>query len=190
MTRNGGKASARVAASRLWKIVHIKDYPHNARTHPPAQIKLLAELLKRFGPDQDIVVDEKGVILKGHGRKLAAIEAGLARFPVTQRVGLTENDKAAMRIADNQVALLAGWDSELVRFEITKLQRDEYPIELLGFGEAQLVSFMTTPQPPSAFGTFDETIETAHECPKCGYKWSGNSAPAPEPPPAQKKKKK
>lgn len=172
-----------VLPSKKWRLEDIKPYSHNPRTHPPAQIKLLGELLRRFGPDQDIVVDEGGVILKGHGRRLAAIEAGLKLFPVTQRVGLSEADKAAMRIADNQVALLSGWDNELVRFEIERLKREDYPIELLGFGEAQLVQFTTTPQPPGEFQEFGEDIATEHQCPRCGYRWSGSTKPVEEKPP-------
>lgn len=194
-------AKIRTAASKEWPLDKIKAYPHNPRTHPQAQIELLAELLKKFGPDQDIVVDEKGVILKGHGRKAAAARAGLKSYPVTQRFGLSEEDKVALRISDNQVALLSGWDNELVAFEIERLKRSEYPIELLGFGEAQLVQFTTQPGPPAGgFQAFDdETIETAFCCPKCGYSWSGNptagkkptepeaEAPSAKPPKAKKK---
>jgi hypothetical protein len=182
--------AAKINPSKLWPLDKIKDYPHNPRTHPPAQIKLLAELMRKFGPDQDIVVDEMGVILKGHGRKMAATEAGLAKYPVTQRIGLSENDKAALRISDNQVALLSGWDSELIRFEIEKLKRDDYPIELLGFGEAQLVSFTTQPSAPDEFAAFGEDIATEHECPKCHYRWSGKTGaePPPEEKPRAKKK--
>lgn len=183
---------AKATAKRLskeWPLDKIREYSHNPRTHPPAQIELLAELFKKYGPDQDIVVDEKGIIIKGHGRKLAAIKAGRKTYPVTQWTGLSEEDKSALRISDNQVGLLSGWDTELVRFEIERLKRADYPIELLGFGEAQLVQFQTQPGPPAGgFQSFDaETIPTEHQCPKCGYKWSGKSSP---PPPEEKPERK
>jgi len=178
----------RIAPSKLWKLDAIKEYPHNPRTHPPAQVTLLASLIGKYGPDQDIVVDEAGVILKGHGRKLAAAEAGRKDYPVTQRFGLSDEDKIAMRIADNQVALLSGWDNQLVSFEIERLRRSDYPVELLGFGEAQLVSFETQPGPPAGgFASFGEDIATEHQCPKCGYAWSGKSAPPPVDEPKPKK---
>lgn len=168
----------KTSPSKSWPLTRIKEYPHNPKTHPPAQITLLANLLKKFGADQDIVVDDKGVILKGHGRKLAAAEAGMKDFPVTQRFGLSEDDKIALRIADNQVPLLGGWDNELVRFEIERLRRSDYPIELLGFGEQQLVEFTTIPGPPAGgFAAFGEDIDTEHECPKCHYRWSGKATP-------------
>ncbi len=168
----------KTATSKRWKLDAIKEYPHNPKTHPPAQITLLAALLAKFGPDQDIVVDEKGVILKGHGRKMAAREAGMKDFPVTQRFGLSDEDKIALRIADNQLPLLGAWDNELVRFEIERLKRAEYPIELLGFGEAQLVQFTTVPGPPAGgFASYGEDIPTQFCCPQCKFSWSGSPKP-------------
>jgi ParB-like nuclease domain len=174
---------------KMRKLDTIEPYPHNARTHPPAQITLLATLLKKWGPDQAIVVDEEGIILKGHGRRLAALEAGLEEFPVVERLGLSGDDKEAMRIADNQVALLAGWDNELVSFAVKSLKRSGYDMAILGFGEAQLVQFTTTLGPPGEFSEFGEDIEVVHQCPRCGYKGSGDWTPKKKKPPAKKKKK-
>ncbi len=143
--KSGDAVAPKILPTKMWALKDIKPYPGNPRTHPPAQITLLAQLMKRFGPDQDIVVDEVGEILKGHGRLSAAIEAELPQYPVTQRFGLTEEDKIALRISDNQVALLSGWNTELVHFELKKLQQANYPIELLGFDNVQLVSFLATP---------------------------------------------
>lgn len=124
-----------------WPLGKIKPYPNNPKTHPPEQVTLLASLLKRWGADQAIVVDEDGVILKGHGRRLAALEAGLKAFRVIQRVGLSETEKQAMRIADNQVPLLGGWDRTLIQGELSSLKLVGFNIPLLGFPEAQLRAF-------------------------------------------------
>lgn len=161
----------------LWPLDKIKPYARNARTHPPAQIDLLATLMLKHGVDQAIVVDEKGEVLKGHGRRLAAYAAKFTHYPVSQHFGLTPAEKIAMRMADNQVALLSGWDAELVRGEIEQLKIAEYPIELLGFGDTQLVSFTTTPGPPASFPQFDENLSTEFCCPKCSYRWSGKPTP-------------
>lgn len=161
--------------TKLWTLKRIKPYEANPRTHPPAQITLLAKILIEHGPDQPIVVDESGVILKGHGRLMAAKEAKLSHFPVAQRHGLTESEKRAIRIQDNQVALLSGWDSQLIGAEITALKLDGYDVELLGFGPQQLVSFTTTPKPPSGFPEVTgDNLKTDYCCPKCRYRWSGN----------------
>mgnify|MGYP003385418446 CR=1 FL=1 len=170
------------AMPTLWKITDVIPYEHNSRTHPPAQVTLLAALLNRFGPDQPIVVDENRIILKGHGRRLGSIEGKIEYFPVVQRFGLSEDEKKAMRIADNQVALLAGWDDQLVSFEVKVLERNGFDMKLLGFGDKQLVSFTTALKPPGSFQVYDETIPVDHKCPKCGYVGSGNwDAPKPEP---------
>lgn len=171
------KRGLKIAPSKWWKLDDIKEYARNPRTHPPAQIELLGALLEKYGPDQDIVVDERGEILKGHGRKLAARAKGWPSYPVTQRFGLSEAEKIAMRIEDNQLALLSGWDNELVRGEIAVLQKSGYELSLLGFGDAQLVSFTTTPGPPSSFPEFGEDIPTEYCCPRCRYSWSGSPNP-------------
>lgn len=177
-------------ADMMWPLSRVLPYERNPRTHPPAQIVLLSQLLLKHGPDQPIVVDEDGIILKGHGRRLAALAAGMEDFPVVQRAGMTEADKTAMRIADNQVALLSGWDKELIRHDIGDLKNSGYDVALLGFGDQQLVQFMTTPGPPDGFATFDETIPTKFCCPKCAYRWSGNPLAGEDPGEVKAAKKK
>lgn len=90
------------------------------------------------------------VILKGHGRLLAALEAEFDSFPVVIRKGLSETDKVAMRMADNQVALLAGWDRELVRDQVQRLRLDGYQINLLGFSEVALRNWEAPPAEPDS----------------------------------------
>jgi DNA modification methylase len=140
-------------------LTAIVPYPQNARTHTDEQIDLLANLMLRYGVDQPIVVDEAGVILKGHGRRLAAIKAGFETFPVVVQHGLSDDDKRALRIADNQVALLAGWDAELMQLELGELKLHGFDLPLLGFGDAELASFLDSnpgltdpdevPEPPA-----------------------------------------
>lgn len=142
-------AEAPAMNPKLWALDQIIPYHSNPRTHPPEQVALLAKLLVRHGVDQPIVVDEDGVILKGHGRRLAAYEAGLTEFPVVQRTDLSDIEKRALRIEDNQVALLSTWDHELIRGEIANLQTAGYEVALLGFGDVDLVHFTTVPGPLS-----------------------------------------
>jgi DNA modification methylase len=132
-----------------WPLEKIKPYPTNPRTHPPEQITLLATLMQKYGVDQPIVVDEKGVILKGHGRRMAAIEAGFDHFPVVIHHGLSEDAKRAIRIADNQVALLSGWSDDLLRGEMTQLSTAGFDMTLTGFDD-RAVEKMIAPLPPEA----------------------------------------
>lgn len=132
--------------AEVWPLARTKPYDKNTRTHPPEQVKLLARLLLKFGPDQPIVVSgdapDFGVILKGHGRRLAAMEAQLPEFPVFVRRGLSDDEKRELRIADNQSALLSGWDDVLMREEIGLLKAAEMDLSLLGFSDTQLTKFM------------------------------------------------
>ena len=121
-----------------WNLDRIKPYERNAREHPAAQIELLARLMSKHGVDQPIVVDEGGVILKGHGRLLAAVKAGFTEFPVVIHHGLDDTTKRAIRIADNKVALLSEWDETILRLEIDELKMNGFDIEFLGFDGKEL----------------------------------------------------
>jgi hypothetical protein len=161
---------------KVWPLDEIIEYAQNPRTHPAAQIELLAQLMKEHGVDQPIVVDEHGVIIKGHGRLMAAKLAGFESFPVVIKRGLTEAQKKAERLSDNQIALLAGWDKELLRLELGELKLVGYSLPLLGFDNQELVMFMAGgPTAPGEFPEFDENLATEHACPKCGYRWSGDA---------------
>lgn len=127
------------SAVETWPLERIKPYDRNARQHPQAQIELLASLMGRFGVDQPIVVDEEGVILKGHGRRLAAMRAGFNEFPVVVHRGLSDDDKRGLRIADNKVGLLSGWDESLLRLEIDDLKLRGFDIDFLGFEDKELM---------------------------------------------------
>jgi methylase of polypeptide subunit release factors len=124
-------------STAMWPLDKIKPYEKNPRTHPQGQVQLLAKMMQRFGVDQPIVVDENGIILKGHGRRLAALAAGFDQFPVVVHRGLSEDDKRAVRIADNQVALLSDWDEELLKAEIIDLREQGFDLPLLGFDDEQ-----------------------------------------------------
>ena len=107
----------------------------------------------KHGIDQPIVVDEDGVIIKGHGRRLAALDAGFDEFPVVVHRGLSEDEKRSVRIADNQVALLSGWNVELLASELGQLNAAGFDMTLVGFSNAQLATYLA----PRALGDPEET---------------------------------
>lgn len=139
----------------MWTLDRIIPYEKNPRTHPQSQIDLLAKLMQRYGVDQPIVTDENGIILKGHGRKLAAVIAGFKTFPVVVHKGLSDEDKQALRIADNQTSLLSRWDDDLLRNEIEELFGEKYDLQLLGFNDGELNSFFLEREK----GATDPTLE-------------------------------
>ena len=187
--RSKAEESWPAAKVTLWPVEKIIPYEHNPRTHPPAQIDLIAASMKEDGVTAPIMVDEGGIILYGHGRLMAALQNGYKKYPVIVAANLTDVRKRAIRIKDNALALLSGWDNELMKFEIESLTRAGYEMKLLGFGDAQLVNFTTSLKPPGEFGEFGEDIEILHQCPRCGFKGSGDWSPKKKKPDAKKKKK-
>ena len=139
MTKRNGKAPKPVMNVKMWPLSRIKPYPNNPRTHPPAQVALLARLMTKYGVDQNIVVrEEDGFILKGHGRRLSAIEAGMTHFPVFVKSVPSDEDARAQRIADNAVSLLSGWDYALLSAEATQLKLAGYDMPLLAIDSVSL----------------------------------------------------
>ena len=108
----------------LWPIERLRPYERNPRTHSEAQVDQIAASMVEFGWTNPVLVDEQGGILAGHGRLLAARKLGLAEVPVIRFEHLSEAQKRAYLIADNQLALQAGWGEELLAEELAWL-RDE-----------------------------------------------------------------
>ena len=112
-------------------INFIKPYEQNAKKHPKEQIEKLAKHIEHVGWDQPIVVDEDNIILKGHGRLLAAKQLGLVDVPVVVKKGLSEIQKKSCRIADNKLAE-SKWDFDLLKLDL-EILRLELDITDLGF---------------------------------------------------------
>ena len=87
-----------------WDIELLTKYKNNTKTHPDSQVDKIANSIKSYGFDQPIAVDTEGVIIKGHGRLMAALKLGMKKVPVIVRADLTLIQAAASRIADNKVA--------------------------------------------------------------------------------------
>ena len=111
----------------------IIPYARNSRTHSEAQVAQIAASIKEFGFTNPILIDEKGGIIAGHGRALAAQKLGLKTVPVITLAHLTETQRKAYVIADNKLALNAGWDEELLRLEFDELSAAGFDLELTGF---------------------------------------------------------
>jgi DNA modification methylase len=120
-------------------VAALLPYAGNARTHSPEQVAQIAASILEFGFVAPVLVDERGEIIAGHGRLLAAKSLGLDTVPTIVRGGLTEAQKAAYRLADNRIALNAGWDEALLAAEVTKLQEmGGVDLALTGFDGAEI----------------------------------------------------
>jgi hypothetical protein len=103
----------------------------------------------------------------------------MEELPAIAIHGLDEARKQALRIADNKLALNASWDDDLLRTELMDLRDVGFDLGLTGFGEMEIGQlFAAEPLAPDGFDSYDEDIETEHECPKCGYVFSGGKTVA------------
>ena len=123
---------------RLVPIEKLVPYVNNARTHSPEQINKLRSSLREFGFINPVIIDRDYGVIAGHGRIAAAKEEGIAEVPCVFADHLTEAQKKAYIIADNRMAMDAGWDEDLLRVEIEALQGMDFDPLLTGFDEKEL----------------------------------------------------
>lgn len=117
----------------LLEVEKIKPYENNSRTHSDEQIQQIVNSIMEFGFTNPVLVDENNVLLAGHGRLKAANFLSLDRVPTVRIEGLNEKQKKAYVIADNKIALNAGWDDEVLKKEIDKLANMGYDLNILGW---------------------------------------------------------
>jgi hypothetical protein len=154
-------------------IEKLLPYARNARLHSDAQIAQIAASIREWGWTIPVLVDEAGALIAGHGRILAARQIGIETVPVMTARGWSEAKVRAYRLADNKLAELSSWDNELLGLELSDLRDLGASVELIGFDAVSLDKLIAGPAAPGAFGEYNETIETEHTCPKCGFRWSG-----------------
>ena len=131
-----------------YKTVSVADlipYARNSRTHSDAQVAKIAASIREFGFLNPVIVDGQNGIVAGHGRVLAAQKLGLATLPCIDAAHLTEAQKRAYVIADNRLALDAGWDNDLLKIELTDLRADGFNLELTGFSLDEIAAFLVDP---------------------------------------------
>ena len=118
----------------------LKPDPRNARTHPKRQVDQIVASIRAFGFSNPILIDGDGVIIAGHGRLAAARAIGLTEVPTIELAGLSEAERRALRLADNKIAMGAGWDLDILRVELAELSSMEVDIDLTitGFSMGEL----------------------------------------------------
>lgn len=119
----------------------LKPYERNARTHPQSQIDMLARIIADSGFTSPVLIDDENGIVAGHGRALAARQLGMAEVPCVRLSGLTPDQVRAIRISDNQVGLLSGFDTEILRLELDDLKTSGFDLSFTGFSAPELAGF-------------------------------------------------
>jgi hypothetical protein len=128
----------------LIEIEKLIPYARNSRTHSDEQVAQIAGSIREFGFTNPVLVDKDGTIVAGHGRVMAARKLGMASVPCLRLGHLTESQVRAYVIADNKLALNAGWDEEMLKSEIAAIKDDGFEIDLLGFSDDELSELLQT----------------------------------------------
>lgn len=146
-------------AIELWPVEKLIPYSNNSRTHSEEQVSQIAASIKEFGFTNPILVDSKQGIIAGHGRLMAAKKLGLAQVPVIKLDHLTDAQRRAYVIADNKLALNAGWDIAVLSAEIDRLSEEGFELPLLGFSDEELEDLMVEPEEQAPQGDAEAVPE-------------------------------
>ena len=135
------------------EVAELIPYVNNSRTHSDEQVAQIAASIKEFGWTNPILIDEQNSIIAGHGRLMAARKLGMDKIPCIEVKNLTEAQKKALIIADNKLALNAGWDNDLLKLELENLQELGFDLDILGFDADELNALL---EPEQIEGLTDE----------------------------------
>jgi len=135
------------------KVDSLIPYVKNSRTHSPDQVAQIAASIKEFGWTNPILIDGANGIIAGHGRLMAARKLGHKEVPTIELKDLTETQKKAYIIADNRLALNAGWDNEMLTIELNDLLADGFALDILGFDPKEIAALL---EPEVVEGLTDE----------------------------------
>ena len=160
------------------KVDDLIPYARNSRTHSDAQVAQIAASVREFGWTNPVLVDGENGIIAGHGRVLAARKLGMEEVPCIELAGLSDTQRRAYIIADNKLALNAGWDDELLALELGELHAADFDMALLGFDAGELSAAMgldSLPdqnEPESSSKEIDpDDYKMGCMCPKCGFEF-------------------
>jgi ParB-like chromosome segregation protein Spo0J len=156
----------------------LVPYENNSRTHSQQQVDQIKRSMNEFGFTNPILLDENNGIIAGHGRLQAAQELGTKLVPTITLKGLTKAQRKAYVIADNQLALNAGWDSSILAQELSELEKLNFDLDLIGFDNSEISGLMFENKehyPDSSAKEIDpDDYNMGHQCPKCGFEFDDN----------------
>jgi DNA modification methylase len=141
-----------------WPVDKLVPYARNARTHSPEQVAQVAASIIEFGWTNPVLVGSDGVIIAGHARLAAARKVGMAEVPVIVLDHLNENQRKALILADNRLALNAGWDNEMLRLEMEALKDGGFDLDVMGFTDAELDQIFQDPEHTSDGLTDEDAV--------------------------------
>ncbi|MBM3749122.1 MAG: site-specific DNA-methyltransferase [Acidobacteria bacterium] len=146
-----------------WPVDKLIPYARNARTHSAEQVTQIAASIAEFGWTNPILAGADGIVIAGHARLLAARKLGMTEVPVIILDHLTPTQRRALVIADNRLALSAGWDEEMLRVELAALREDDFELDLIGFTAEELEELLADPETEAAGHTDEDAVPDAPE---------------------------
>jgi ParB-like chromosome segregation protein Spo0J len=162
-----------------WSIDRLIPYANNARTHSAEQVAQIAASIKEWGWTTPVLVDEQGSIIAGHGRTLAAHKLKMTEIPVMVAEGWSDAKKRAYIIADNKLAMNAGWDNEMLALELGEIGELGFDLDLTGFKAEEIQTLQPPDFEPGTEedqGKLDELDPKWIACPHCGKEFDARQA--------------
>ena len=164
------------------KIEYIKTdalipYARNSRTHSEQQVAQIAASIREFGFTNPVLIDADNGIIAGHGRVMAAQKLGRKDVPCLRLDYLTDAQKRAYVIADNKLALNAGWDDEMLRIELNELKDVDFDLSLIGFDDDELGALLSEPDFDPATEDDQSRLDEKNRekincvCPNCSHEF-------------------
>ena len=154
------------------KVNDLIPYINNSRTHSEEQVNQIVASINEFGFTNPLLIDEKDNIIAGHGRLLASKKLKMEEVPCIVLSGLTEAQKKAYIIADNKMALNAGWDFNLLSLELENLKELDFDLELTGFTVDEIDGLLNTNEDIEDNDYEEQDLKEnntqLHKCPECG----------------------
>jgi ParB-like chromosome segregation protein Spo0J len=164
--------TAGLPAYKRAAVAALVPYARNSRTHSAAQVDKIAASIREFGFLNPVITDGSNGIIAGHGRILAAQKLGIDEVPTIDAAHLTDAQRRAYIIADNRLALDAGWDDEMLRVELGDLKDAGFDLALTGFDLGEISVLMTdaafAPGTEADQGQLDTLSPKIVTCPHCG----------------------
>lgn len=146
-----------------WPVERLIPYARNARTHSDEQVAQIAASIAEFGWTNPIIAGSDGIVIAGHARLQAARKLGMTEVPVIVLDHLTETQRRALVLADNRLALNAGWDEDMLRVELTTLEEEGFNLDLVGFTDGELEDLLSEAEPVPPSGTDEDAVPETPE---------------------------
>ena len=163
------KTSQHIEQIDLKKLI---PYARNSRTHSDIQVSQIAASIREFGFTNPVLITDECDIIAGHGRVLAAKKLGMDTIPCIKLDYLTDTQRRAYIIADNQMSINSGWDFDMLAVEIDELNDAKFDVSLLSFTNEQLAELIGSPEEPVDNELkADEKDKETCICPKCHFEF-------------------